>query len=162
MAVRCQLHRSENAQESVAEEAVERACIGGDAWGTLEGHMLAEFELVTTIPVVDLQRAKGFYQGVLGLRVTEETPMAVRLATKTGPISLFKRGPTKADHTVAHFEVAAIEGLVEGLRAKGVAFMEYDSGPLQTTRGIARIGGMRAAWLKDTEGNILGLREGSP
>jgi catechol 2,3-dioxygenase-like lactoylglutathione lyase family enzyme len=124
--------------------------------------MLAEFELVTTIPVVDLDRAKTFYSQVLGLRVVEETPMAVRLAGKTGQISLFRRGPTKADHTVMHFEVRAIETIVGGLRSKGVEILEYDSGPLKTTSGIARLGGMRAAWLKDTEGNILGLREGSP
>jgi catechol 2,3-dioxygenase-like lactoylglutathione lyase family enzyme len=123
--------------------------------------MLASFDLVTTIPVVDLERAKTFYRDVLGLHIVEETPMSVRLAARSGQISLFKRGPTKADHTVAHFEVTGIGGLVEGLRAKGVSFAEYDSGPLQTTNGIARIGGMRAAWLHDTEGNILGLRDTS-
>jgi catechol 2,3-dioxygenase-like lactoylglutathione lyase family enzyme len=124
--------------------------------------MLAEFDAVTTIPVVDLDRAKNFYTRVLGLRVLEETPMAVRLQATPGQISLFKRAATKADHTVMHFEVKGIETLVEGLRGKGAEILEYDSGPLKTTGGIARLGGMRAAWLKDTEGNILGLREGSP
>jgi catechol 2,3-dioxygenase-like lactoylglutathione lyase family enzyme len=123
--------------------------------------MLADFDLVTTIPVVDLERAKRFYTDVLGLRVVDETPMSVRLATKSGQISLFRRGPTKADHTVAHFEVKGIDTIVETLRTKGVTFSEYTSGPLQTTNGIARIGGARAAWLTDTEGNILGLRDTS-
>jgi hypothetical protein len=58
-------------------------------------------------------------------------------------------------------QVAGIDGLVEGLRGKGVTFVEYASGALQTTNGIARIGGMRAAWFSDTEGNILGLRDTS-
>jgi catechol 2,3-dioxygenase-like lactoylglutathione lyase family enzyme len=123
--------------------------------------MLAEFDIVATIPVVDLDRATTFYSQVLGLRVVEETPMAVRLAGKSGQISLFVRGPTKADHTVMHFEVRAIEAIVDGLRSKGAEILEYDSGPLKTTNGVARLGGTRAAWLKDTEGNILGLREGS-
>jgi len=124
--------------------------------------MLAEFDVVTTIPVVDLDRAKAFYSQVLGLRVVEETPMAVRLVAKSGQVSLFRRGPTKADHTVMHFEVRGLEGIIDELRAKGAQILEYDSGPLKTTNGVARLGAVRAAWLKDTEGNILGLREGSP
>ncbi len=124
--------------------------------------MLGSFDLVTTIPVTDLDRAKRYYCEVLGLRFIDETSHAVRLSAKTGQVSLFKRGPTKADHTVMHFEVSGIDGIVAALRARGVEILEYDSGPLRTTNGIAQLGTMRGAWIKDTEGNIVGLREAAP
>jgi hypothetical protein len=42
------------------------------------------------------------------------------------------------------------------LRAKGAAFEEYDE-PIKTVDGVVTIGPMKGAWLKDTEGNVIGL-----
>jgi hypothetical protein len=50
-----------------------------------------------------------------------------------------------------------IEVVVADLRAKGVVFEEYDLPGLKTVGGIAETAGDRAAWFKDSEGNILGL-----
>jgi predicted enzyme related to lactoylglutathione lyase len=50
---------------------------------------------------------------------------------------------------------------VAELRARGVVFEEYRSGQLQTVDGIATTRGGRAAWFKDSEGNILGLAQTS-
>jgi hypothetical protein len=50
-----------------------------------------------------------------------------------------------------------IEGLVGALQARGVVFEEYDMPGLKTVNGIATTGPNRAAWFKDSEGNILGI-----
>ena len=123
--------------------------------------MLDRFKAVTTIPVVDLDRAAAFYEKTLGLVRGPTTPHSARFNAGGGTqISLFKRGATKADHTVAHFEVDYIDAVVTALRARGVELLEYDSGPLKTVNSIAELGANRKAWLKDTEGNILGLFQG--
>jgi catechol 2,3-dioxygenase-like lactoylglutathione lyase family enzyme len=117
---------------------------------------------VTTIPVVDLDRAKRFYGDTLGLRLLFEGPgPSARFAAGMGSqISIYKRGQTKADHTVAHFEVDDIEATVRDLEALGVTFLDYGEGPFKTTGHIAGVGTARGAWFNDTEGNILGARQG--
>jgi len=116
---------------------------------------------VTTVPVVELERATAFYRDVLGLRILFEAGPSVRFeAGRASQISIFRRGATKADHTVAHFEVDDVEGVVRDLESRGVEFIDYDDGPLKTTNHIAQIGPARGAWFHDTEGNILGIRQG--
>jgi hypothetical protein len=68
------------------------------------------------------------------------------------------------------WEVADIESAVASLRARGVVFEEYDLPGLKTVNGIADIEGNypskgvgeRAAWFKDSEGNVLGLGQPVP
>ena len=124
---------------------------------------LADAMAVTTIPVTDLERAMPFYRDVLGLRALEETPFAIRFGAGAGTqISVYKRPPTERGHTTCHFEVVDIEDTVADLRARGAVFEEYTSGPLVTTNGVAQMGpAARGAWLKDPDGNVLGLREGA-
>jgi predicted enzyme related to lactoylglutathione lyase len=55
--------------------------------------------------------------------------------------------------------VEDLEAEVAELKARGVAFEEYRSGQFQTMDGIATTQGGRAAWFKDSEGNILGLAQ---
>jgi catechol 2,3-dioxygenase-like lactoylglutathione lyase family enzyme len=117
--------------------------------------------LVTTIPVMDLDRARQFYGETLGLRLLFESGPSIRWEAGNGTqLSTFRRGPTQADHTVAHFEVADIDALVPDLEAKGVEFLDYDTEYLKTVNHIAPIGPARGAWLKDPFGNIIGLRQG--
>ncbi len=122
--------------------------------------MLTATLAVATIPVTDLERAKEFYGETIGLEYLWETPVAVRF--RCGPaseVSVFKRPPVAADHTLAHFEVGDIEAEVRDLEAKGVEFLDYAEGPLATTGHIATLGPARAAWFRDPDGNTLGLRQ---
>ena len=69
-------------------------------------------------------------------------------------------GTNKASQ--AFWKVRDLEKEVEQLRAKGVKFEEYDAdeiGGLVMKDGIASGGGMKAAWFKDSEGNIMALIE---
>ena len=117
--------------------------------------------VVTTLPVSDLDRAKEFYGNVLGLEQLWENPASVRF--RCGPVSelsVFRRPGIVTEHTLAHFEVDDIEAAVAELEGQGVAFLDYDDGPLATTGHIARLGPARAAWFRDPDGNTLGLRQG--
>jgi catechol 2,3-dioxygenase-like lactoylglutathione lyase family enzyme len=122
---------------------------------------LGDARLVTTIPVADLDAARQFYGETLGLRFLFEAGPSLRWEAGHGTqLSTFRRGPTKADHTVGHFEVQGLDALVRDLEAKGVEFLDYDDGPLKTTGHIAQLGPARTAWFRDPFGNVLGLREG--
>jgi hypothetical protein len=57
------------------------------------------------------------------------------------------------------FRVGDIETAATWLRARGVTLEEYDFPGLKTVNGIATRGNEKAAWFKDTEGNILGLNQ---
>lgn len=122
--------------------------------------MMDHYPFVTTVPVTDLARAKSFYGGVLGLKeVANDSPEEGVMFEGAGGsrVYLYKRGPTKADHTVFAFMVPDIRVVVDELRGKGVTFEDYDMPGLKTENGIATWGSFKAAWFKDTEGNIIGI-----
>ncbi len=122
--------------------------------------MLESSMIVATIPVTDLDRAKRFYADTLGLKVLWENTTSVRFSCGGGTeLSIFRRAPSTADHTLAHFEVGDVEAVVRELEKRDVKFIDYGEGPLQTTGHIAQIGPARGAWLRDPDGNILGLRQ---
>jgi catechol 2,3-dioxygenase-like lactoylglutathione lyase family enzyme len=123
--------------------------------------MLGATIVVATLPVSDLERAKAFYGGTLGLTLLWENPASARFRCgDSSELSVFKRPGTVTEHTLAHFEVADLEALVRDLESKGVAFLDYTEGPLVTTGHIAQIGPARGAWFRDPDGNTLGLRQG--
>jgi catechol 2,3-dioxygenase-like lactoylglutathione lyase family enzyme len=122
--------------------------------------MLDTAMVVATIPVTDLDRAKRFYGETLGLSFLWENPASVRFGCGGGTqVSIFRRGPSTADHTLGHFEVSDIETVVRDLEGRGVTFLDYAEGPLQTTGHIAQLGPARVAWFHDPDRNTLGLRQ---
>ncbi len=125
--------------------------------------MLGNVPVAPTIPVTDLQRSKQFYQDKLGLTVEKETSGGITFkAGENSYLYLYKRGPSKADHTLAAFTVDNVEKVVDELSAKGIAFEHYDFPGLKTNeKGIAEMSdeGEKAAWFKDPDGNILGVGE---
>jgi catechol 2,3-dioxygenase-like lactoylglutathione lyase family enzyme len=123
--------------------------------------MLGATMVVATLPVSDLERAKAFYGGTLGLTLLWENPASARFRCgESSELSVFKRPGTVTEHTLAHFEVTNLEAVVRDLESKGVAFLDYTEGPLVTTGHIAQIGPARGAWFRDPDGNTLGLRQG--
>ncbi len=126
--------------------------------------MLKNTPLVTILPAVDLDRVKKFYTGKIGLKVSKEFPGGVFFEHENGDLALYiyKRGPTKADHTVASFIVEDIEKEVMELKEKGVVFEEYDTPVTKTVNSIATVEGGRSSWFKDTEGNIISVSNLTP
>ena len=121
--------------------------------------MLSTAPVNPTIPVVDMERAKAFYSGKLGLKLVSESPSGTIVEAGSGStLLLFPRAEaTKAVHTVAGFYVTDVRAEVAELRAKGVVFEDIDTPGLKTEDGIAQLGSFTAAWFKDSEGNILGI-----
>ena len=122
--------------------------------------MIGATMVVATIPVTDLERSKTFYGETLGLELLWETPAGARFRCgDLSELSIFRRPPVSTEHTLAHFEVTDIEAVVTDLEAKGVEFLDYTEGPLVTTGHIAQIGPARGAWMRDPDGNTLGVRQ---
>src|SRR5436190_19314624 len=122
--------------------------------------MLGVRMVVPTLPVSDLDRAKSFYGDVLGLALVWESPASIRFDGGGGSeLSVFRRPGTATEHTLAHFEVADIEAAIRDLESRGVVFIDYADGPLQTTGHIAQIGAARGAWLHDPDRNTLRPRQ---
>jgi catechol 2,3-dioxygenase-like lactoylglutathione lyase family enzyme len=112
-----------------------------------------------TIAVSDIDRAKGFYGGTLGLKILDERSDGIRYLDGGG--NWFLVYPSQfagtAQSTYMSFEVDDVEVAVKELRDKGVVFEEYDFPGLKTVDGIAEIQGVKGAWFKDPDGNILAV-----
>jgi len=125
--------------------------------------MLANSEVSAQIPASDFVRAKKFYQGTLGLKLSVDMGEGgARFDAGNGTFfwvypSEFA-GTNKA--TALGFEVQDIEKAVEMLSGKGITFQHYDMPSLKTdARGIAEAEGWKGAWFNDTEGNILAIAQ---
>lgn len=126
--------------------------------------MLTNRPSIPILPVVDLERARRFYAVNLGLRESRATPPSNdTIVFETGggaKLELLRRDvPTKAEHTAITFEVDDVEKEVRELEHRGVRFEDYDLPGLKTEGHIAQANGDRAAWFKDTEGNILCIHQ---
>ena len=128
--------------------------------------MLSKSDVATRLPAQDLQRARRFYQEKLGLKPVEERPGGLLYHCGSGYFALFQStGKPSGAHTQMAWSVADLASTVAELRARGVAFEEYDSPGLTTVDGIATIAGNypskgtgeKAVWFKDSEGNLLGI-----
>lgn len=124
--------------------------------------MLSEKRVATALPAQDLKRAKAFYKEKLDLSPTNEDPSGVyyECGEGTGFFVFLSTGRSRGDFTQMGFEVDQIESAVKELKDRGVVFERYDFPGLTTNEdGIADIEGERAAWLKDSEGNLISLAE---
>jgi catechol 2,3-dioxygenase-like lactoylglutathione lyase family enzyme len=123
--------------------------------------MLGVTRVDATVPTTDLDRARDFYGGTLGLRPSQR-PTAGREAVYEcgeGTRLLVYERPSAgtAEHTLAHFIVADLDATVQELRGRGVTFEEYDLPEIKTVDGIATFDDFRAAWFRDPDGNIIAL-----
>jgi catechol 2,3-dioxygenase-like lactoylglutathione lyase family enzyme len=125
--------------------------------------MLTSRPIMPVLPVTDLERARRFYSDRLGLRPSGERSAQDAVVLEAGhgtKLELLKRDqPTKAEHTALTFEVDDIDHEVAELEGRGVRFEDYNTPSLKTERHIAKMDGERAAWFKDTEGNILCIHQ---
>ena len=113
----------------------------------------------TTIPAADIDRAVRWYEEKLGWKPTRRSPGGVSYGTLEDTRFVIYPSPNagKAPQTVMGFRIADIEADVQGLKQVGVVFEEYDLPGFKTVGSIATTGDVRAAWFRDSEGNILGI-----
>ena len=129
--------------------------------------MLERGSVATRLPAVDLERARTFYAEKLGLEPSEERPGGLLYRCAHGEFALFESaGAASGFHTQMAWEVENLEQVVSDLRGRGVVLEGYDLPGLSTREGIAEVDGNypskgrigeRAAWFKDSEGNLLGI-----
>ena len=126
--------------------------------------MLSNSTVTTMLPVVDMARARAFYEGCLGLVAGELKPdgkFTYRVGGST--VALFPKAEgTKADHTAISFQVTDITASIAELKGKGVVFEDYDFPGLKTIDHVCVLGAEKAAWFKDPEGNYLCIHEDIP
>ncbi len=127
----------------------------------MEGIMLNEAMVYATVAVKDINKAKEFYGGTLGLEQVHDNPGGVGYKSGSGQLFVYtSQTAGSGQATCASWTVNNIEAVVDGLKQKGVAFEHYDL-PGATMEGdIHVMGEMKAAWFKDPDGNILGLASG--
>jgi catechol 2,3-dioxygenase-like lactoylglutathione lyase family enzyme len=122
--------------------------------------MLGDNDVLATVAVRDLQVARKFYQGTLGLELLrEEGAEAVTLKAGGSRLIVYRSqfaGESRA--TAATWMVGGeIDRLVQGLKERGVVFEHYDM-PGATQKGdVYAFGDLRSAWFKDPDGNIIAL-----
>lgn len=123
--------------------------------------MLNDCQATAMLPVVDMNRARKFYEETLGLPPGRARPNGeTRYQAGGTSFALYQRPtPTRADHTALSFEVKDIAAEMTALRARGVRFEDYDLPGLKTVEGVCVLGGERAAWFRDPEGNTLCIHQ---
>ena len=123
--------------------------------------MLGKADFTPMIAVKDLDRAKQFYTETLGLKPTgEENSEVFILKSGSTNVSLYRSeyaGTNKA--TALTFDVDDIKAEVSELKGRGVTFEHYDLDGLTQDGDIYTAEGMKTAWFKDPDGNILSMIE---
>jgi catechol 2,3-dioxygenase-like lactoylglutathione lyase family enzyme len=122
--------------------------------------MLGKADATPMIAVRDLDRARKFYEDTLGLKADEEWGEGVTLKSGDTLINVYRSefaGSNKA--TALTFDVNDIDKEVSELKEKGIFFEHYDLPGLEQHGDLYVSEGMKTAWFKDPDGNILSLIE---
>jgi catechol 2,3-dioxygenase-like lactoylglutathione lyase family enzyme len=128
--------------------------------------MLSESPAFAGFSTDDLDKAREFYAGTLGLRVTEEMGMLRLHLGGGGTVIVYpKEDHRAATFTVLNFPVPDIAATVDGLAAAGVTMERYP-GFEADERGIVYPPdpqyGPPITWFKDPAGNVIALIQEAP
>lgn len=120
--------------------------------------MLRESKAFSGFSANDIGAARAFYEGTLGLHVSEDHGILTLHLAGAGRVIIYpKPDHAPASFTVLNFPVDDIEAAVDDLVARGVRFERYDGEIKTDGKGIFRGGGPLIAWFKDPAGNILSV-----
>ena len=123
--------------------------------------MLQDSPLYAYLPAKDVARARRFYEQTLGLRPAREIAGGVYYEFGRQTAAFLYESPNAGTSKAsqAFWHVDDIEREVAALKARGVVFEDYDLPGAKSPSGVLTAGGAKAAWFKDTEGNILAIIE---
>ena len=114
-----------------------------------------------TLPAADMARARAWYHDKLDLDPVEEMgDGSLWFAMGDGRFLVYpSRFAGTNQATSATFMPDDFDQAMMQLRSRGVVFEEYDMGEnFRTIDAVLEMpDGMRAAWFKDSEGNIIGM-----
>jgi catechol 2,3-dioxygenase-like lactoylglutathione lyase family enzyme len=125
--------------------------------------MLGNRNAVANLAVKDLDRAKKFYEGTLGLKpVHAEGEELIVYQSGDSVVNVYrsKYAGTNQATAVTWAVGDDVEGVVRSLKAKGVTFEHYDMPDTRLEGDVHIAGDMKVAWFKDPDGNILNIVSG--
>ena len=122
--------------------------------------MLGANKIVAFVSITDGGKARGFYEGVLGLRFVKDDGFAVVFDANGIMVRAVKLKEVKpVPVTILGWEVKGIADIVRGLLSKGVHFEVFGFFK-QDELGIwTAPSGDKVAWFKDPDGNTLSVSE---
>jgi catechol 2,3-dioxygenase-like lactoylglutathione lyase family enzyme len=124
--------------------------------------MLGNRNAVANIAVRNLETARKFYEGTLGLKpVGFEGEEVIVFESGDSKINVYRSqyaGTNKA--TAVTWTVGDVENEVRALKGKGVKFEHYDMPDSRLEGDVHVFGKMHVAWFKDPDGNILNIING--
>ncbi len=123
--------------------------------------MLGNKPIVAFLPTLDFDKARAFYEGVLGLHFVHNDGFAMVLDANGTMIRVSKVQPDfkPAGFTILGWEVSGIEKVVAAMTEKGVVFERFGFFE-QDDLGIwTAPSGDKVAWFKDPDGNTLSVSQ---
>lgn len=122
--------------------------------------MLSDKKLKAFIPTVMPDKAKLFYQDILGLKLLSEDNYALEfeangILLRITIVNELKPHP----FTVLGWDVDNISATIKSLNEKGVVCEKYDFLEQDNLGVWTSPGGTKVAWFKDPDGNVLSLSE---
>ncbi|HLX78862.1 MAG TPA: VOC family protein [Acidimicrobiales bacterium] len=123
--------------------------------------MFTATKAFSSFAVHDIEKARSFYEGTLGVDVSENNGLLwLRVAGGSEVLVYPKADHVPASFTVLNFQVEAIDAAVDDLSSRGIRFERYE-GLDADEKGIFRGAGPNIAWFTDPSGNILSVLESS-
>ena len=121
--------------------------------------MLQKSPMYAYIPAKDIARARKFYEGKLGFvpSKVEDNGVIYEFAGKTGCFLYLTPNAGTSQASQAFWSVEDVDAEIEAMKARGVTFEDYDMPGEKSPSGAITAGGAKAAWFKDSEGNIMAL-----
>ena len=122
---------------------------------------LSILQVYAKLPAQDVERARAFYAEKVGLEPVRELDAHLFYEVAGSQFLVFpSSGAPSGTHDQFGLMVDDIEQAVAALEARGVAFESYEPPPGATRRGpTTDFGRVRAAWFKDSEGNLISIAE---
>ena len=126
--------------------------------------VLSNYKVGAGLAVSEMDTAREFYEGKLGLSVSIDSADNVQYRCAEGSVMHVYLSPEhagKSTATLASWGVDDVERVVDERNSRGVTFERYDEGTIITDeKGIATFeGGAKVAYFKDPDGNTLSIAQ---
>jgi len=125
-----------------------------------ESKMLPDANATANLAVKNLDVARKFYEGTLGLKqVDAEGDELVVYRSGNSVINVYRSDYAGTNQATAVTWAVGdeVENVVRDLKAKGVTFEHYEMPGMKHEGDLHVAGDMKVAWFKDPDGNILNV-----